>query len=147
MTLPPLTFKKKERLCLKKQVGQLFEAGKALMAYPARVQYLLVDAVDDAPAKILFSVPKKRFKRAVKRNLIRRKMREAWRLHKHLLYPNVPEGKQLLIALIYLDKEVLPYQSVLKGTLKAIDKLTETMAEAADTPDAPDTPENKEPHA
>ncbi len=141
MTLPALTFKKKERLCLKKQVGQLFETGKALMAYPARVQYLLVDAVDDAPCKILFSVPKKRFKRAVKRNLIRRKMKEAWRLNKQLLYPHVPEGQQLLIALIYLDKAVLPYPSVLKGILKAIDKLTETMAEV------PDCPENKEPHA
>lgn len=138
MTLPQLTFKKKERLCLKKQVAQLFEEGKALMAYPSRVQYLLVDAVDDAPAKMLFSVPKKRFKRAVKRNLIRRKMREAYRLHKHLLYSHVPEGKQLLIALIYLDKEVLPYQSVQKGLLKAIEKLIETMVE---------NPENKEPHA
>jgi ribonuclease P protein component len=138
MTLPLLTFKKKERLCLQKQVAELFEEGKALMAYPSRVQYQLVDAVDDAPAKILFSVPKKRFKRAVKRNLIRRKMREAYRLNKHLLYPHIPEGKQLLIALIYLDKEVLPYQSVQKGVLKAMAKLIETMTEV---------PEKKEPHA
>jgi len=68
MILQQSTFKKKERLCLKKQVGLLFDQGKALMAYPSRVQYLLIDATDDAPAKILFSVPKKRFKRAVKRN-------------------------------------------------------------------------------
>ncbi len=141
MTRPQQTFKKKERLCLKKQVGELFEAGKALMAYPTRVQYLLVDAVDDAPAKILFSVPKKRFKRAVKRNLIRRKMREAYRLHKNLLYPHVPEGKQLIFALIYLDKEVLPYASIQKGVLKAIDKLTEVLTTAPE-----DTPISKEAH-
>jgi ribonuclease P protein component len=141
MTLLQQTFKKEERLCLKKQVGQLFESGKALMAYPTRVQYLLVDAVDDAPAKILFSVPKKRFKRAVKRNLIRRRMREAYRLHKHLLYPHIPEGRQLIFALIYLDKEILPYASVQKGVLKAIGKLIETVAAIPE-----DTPKSRETH-
>src|SRR5690554_7313178 len=76
MTSSGYTLKKDERLYLKKQIGALFEDGKAFLAHPLRVQYLWVDDDGGAPVAVLFSVPKKRFKRAVKRNLLRRRMRD-----------------------------------------------------------------------
>ncbi len=124
------TFPKKERLCSKKQIEALFSQGRSLMSYPVRVQYLLVTAIDDSPSKTLFSVPKKRFKRAVKRNLIRRRMRESFRLNKHLIYPLIPEGKQLLSTFVYIDNTVLDYKAIEKGVLKAFDKLVKELGRA-----------------
>ena len=116
------TFDKSERLCSKKMIESLFQSGTSIMAFPLRVQYILIDTDEADPVKILFSVPKKRFKRAVKRNLIRRRMREAFRLNKHELYASIPEGKQLICAFIYIDNAIQPYESILKGTLKAFER-------------------------
>ena len=118
------TLKKEERLCSKKKIELLFQSGASIMAFPIRMQYLLTEAEDSSPVKILFSVPKKRFKRAVKRNLIRRRMREAFRLNKHQLYAAIPDGKQLLCAFIYVDSTIHPYDAILKGTIKAFERYT-----------------------
>lgn len=128
MTSSGFTLKKDERLYLKKQIGALFEDGKAFLAHPLRVQYLWVDDDGGAPVAVLFSVPKKRFKRAVKRNLLRRRMREAYRLNKVRLQAQVPEGRKLLLALVYIDKVVLPYSQIEKGLLKALDKAAATLS-------------------
>lgn len=116
------SFKKSERLCSKKLIETLFQSGSSIMAFPIRVQYLLIDSDDTDVIKVLLSVPKKRFKRAVKRNLIRRRMKEAFRLNKHLLYANVPEGKQLIWAFIYIDSTIQPYDVILKGILKTFER-------------------------
>ncbi|ASB49121.1 ribonuclease P protein component [Alkalitalea saponilacus] len=117
------SFGKQERLFLTKQIEQLFSEGRSVTSFPLRIQYLLVPVSDQSPSKVLFSVPKKRFKRAVKRNLIRRKMREAFRLNKQQLYSLIPQGKQLLAAVVYINNEVADYQSVEKAIIKAFDKL------------------------
>lgn len=116
------TFKKGERLCSKKLIETLFQSGSSIMAFPIRVQYLLIDSDDTDVIKVLLSVPKKRFKRAVKRNLIRRRMKEAFRLNKHLLYATVPQGKQLILAFIYIDNTIQPYDVILKGILKSFER-------------------------
>lgn len=118
------SFNKEERLCSKKMIETLFQSGASILGFPIRMQYLLIDSDDGDKAKILFSVPKKRFKRAVKRNLIRRRMREAYRLNKHLLYPTVPEGKQLICAFIYIDNAIQSYDCILKGALKAFERFS-----------------------
>ncbi|TCO11046.1 ribonuclease P protein component [Natronoflexus pectinivorans] len=123
------SFGKQERLFLTKQIEQLFSEGRSVTSFPLRIQYLLVPASDQSPSKVLFSVPKKRFKRAVKRNLIRRKMREAFRLNKQQLYSVVPQGKQLLAAVVYINNEVADYQSVEKAVIKAFDKLKARLEE------------------
>ena len=76
------TFKKEERLCNKKLIDELFHNGSSFLCYPFKVSWLLVDEPAQFPAQVLFSVSKKRYKRAVDRNLIKRRMREAYRLHK-----------------------------------------------------------------
>ena len=116
------TFGKSERLCSRKQIEMLFSSGKSFSAFPFRVQYLYVPRLDETVSQVMFPVPKKRFKRAVKRNLIRRRAKEAFRLNKHLLYADIPEGYTLVAAFIYIDAAIQPYDSIHKGIVKAIDK-------------------------
>lgn len=112
--------KKKERLCSKKLIDILFGAGgsHALTAFPLKAVYRLVDAHADASAlendseelktQVLISVPKKHFKRAVKRNRVKRQVREAYRKHRILLSQGTKNcsGQQLLIAFIWLSNEL-----------------------------------------
>ncbi len=107
----------------KKLIDKLFIKGKSFMAFPLRVQYLLVERVDDVSVQILVSVPKKRFKRAVDRNLLKRRIKEAYRLNKQTLLLEIAEDKTLLIVCIYSTNEILPYEVIAKAMTKGIGKL------------------------
>lgn len=78
-----------ERIKSKKQIDRLFKGGgaKAMSAYPLRVVYLAEPMGEDEStvAQMMVSVPKRYFKRAVKRNHVKRQVREAYRLNKHIL--------------------------------------------------------------
>ena len=120
------TLSKAERLSSKRYVDRLFLNGQSFIAYPLRVVYLPIEEVLGVPASFLVSVPKKKFKRAVKRNLIKRQVREAYRVHKQELYDSlVLSGKQLLVAFIYLDKEIVSFPEIEKAMTKAIRLLQE----------------------
>ena len=104
------TLGKKERLNSKTLIERLFSGGsKSFPAFPLRVVYMSVEPVEEdmAAASILISVPKKRFKRAVKRNLVKRQVREAYRKNKHLLLDALASrNKRLIIAFIWLDNHI-----------------------------------------
>ena len=70
-------------------------------------------------SRILISVPKKLFKRAVKRNLLKRRIRESWRKQKHML---TLEGN-FDILLIYSVKEILSYEEIYSSIGQVIDAL------------------------
>lgn len=95
---------KSERLCGLKAVGELFQTGKSASAGCLRCKYLLRE--DGEASRIVVSVPKRSFKRAVKRNLLKRRIRESYRRQKALLGPGVD------ILFIYTAAEVLPYEVV-----------------------------------
>ena len=105
------TFSKEERLCSKKLIERLFAGGnRSFPAFPLRVVYMPLSA-DENPTdvSILISVPKKRFKHAVKRNLVKRQVREAYRLNKHILidYLKAQESPQkMVLAFIWLDNKI-----------------------------------------
>lgn len=103
------TFTKKERLSSKTIIEKLFAGGnKSFAAFPLRVVYMPVEPTEDMPpVSILISVPKKRFKRAVKRNRVKRQVREAYRRNKQLLLQSPAlEGKRLVMGFIWLDNEL-----------------------------------------
>lgn len=103
------TLCKEERLCSKKAIEQLFSGGaKSLSAFPVRAVFMTVERTEGStPVSILVSVSKKKFKRAVKRNRIKRLIREAYRKNKHDLVRLMEERRQrLVIAFIYLDNEL-----------------------------------------
>lgn len=102
------TLNKSERLCSKKLIERLFAGGnKSFPSFPLRVVYMPLDTEETtADASILISVPKKRFKHAVKRNLVKRQVREAYRHHKHILLDAIQtseQPKKMILAFIWLD--------------------------------------------
>lgn len=114
------TLSKEERLSWKRYIDLLFAKGQSFVAFPLRVVYLPVGE-SVAPVSILVSVPKKKFKRAVKRNLIKRQVREAYRIHKYTLVdPLTIQSKHLLVAFLYLDKETHPFSMIEKAMVKAL---------------------------
>lgn len=102
------TFPKTERLSSVILIEKLFAGGsKSLPAFPLRIVYMPVEDEELPVVSILISVPKKRFKRAVKRNRVKRQIREAYRKHKYLLIdPLKAAGKKAAIAFIWLDNEL-----------------------------------------
>jgi ribonuclease P protein component len=90
------------------------QQGRSFFIYPFRVIYLLVDALPgDVPVQVAVSVKKKTFKHAVTRNLVKRRFRESWRLHKADLNTDVArEGKSMYILMVYGAGEVIPFSEI-----------------------------------
>lgn len=123
---PSNSFAKSEHLCGEKRITNLFTKGDAFIAYPLRVVYLFGEKVDTEPINTMVSVPKKRFKRAVKRNRIKRLMREAFRLNKHSLCEKIEEKQlQIHIAFNYVCDEEMDFATVEKKMKLAIQKLVD----------------------
>ena len=119
------TLPKAERLCGKTAVASLFEAGKSISAGCLRCKYLV--RADEAPSRIVVSVPKRNFKRAVRRNLLKRRMREAYRRQKDLLVPSVD------VLFIYTSSEVQPYEVVYADMAKLLQALSAREMQSAES--------------
>lgn len=121
MTTGRFTLPKEERLSRKRDVDQLFAKGRTFVAFPLRVIYLIVKEEFLVPSSFLVSVSKKRFKRAVDRNRVKRQMREAYRVRKHeLLEVLTGSDRRIWIAFLYMDKEIYPQVKIEKAMEKAI---------------------------
>ena len=122
----PNSFAKPEHLCGEIRITHLFTKGDAFIVYPLRVVYLLEPKKDKETASIMVSVPKKRFKRAVKRNRLKRLMREAYRLNKHLLLEKLGEkGLQIQIAFNYVSNDESDFVTIENKMKVALQKLLE----------------------
>jgi len=119
------TFKKEERLCNKKLIDGLFHNGSSFLCYPFKASWQFIDGPQPFPVQVLFAVSKKRFKRAVDRNAIKRRMREAYRLNKQqLLYHQLTVAdKNIVLSLGYIGKEIAPYDFMEKKMLKVLAQL------------------------
>ena len=106
------TFKKSERIQSKKLIRELFEKGSSFFIYPFRVIYLPNPDKSQANNQVLISVPKKKIKKAVERNLIKRRIREAYRLNKSSLFANKKDKSPLLVGFIFVANEVLNYHEI-----------------------------------
>ncbi len=114
------TLSKSERLCGKKAIAGLMEHGKGGVVGCLRYKFLQAREAD--VSRILVSVPKRHFKRAVKRNLLKRRIRESYRLQKEIL--PVPVD----IAFLYQDRAVLPFSDIytaMTAVLSAVAAKTE----------------------
>ncbi|MBR1794900.1 MAG: ribonuclease P protein component [Bacteroidales bacterium] len=117
------TLPKTERLCGKKPVAALMDRGKGGVSGCLRYRFLRREGPEaDAPARILVSVPKRNFKRAVKRNLLKRRIRESYRLQKDLL------SSPADVMFVYLPREVLPFEEIFASMAAVLKEITEKMA-------------------
>lgn len=117
-----LSFKKRERLSKELLIQELFEKGSSFYFYPFKVLHLPHPDQGSAVNEVLFSVPKRQFKKAVDRNKIKRRIREAYRLNKSA----ITAPRKLLIAYIYTAKTILPsetFQQKVLGTILKISSL------------------------
>ena len=114
------TFKKEERLKSRKVISYLFEDGKIIHAHPFKVLYNLTNSENSLfPVQFAVSVSKKNFRKAVDRNRLKRKIREAYRLNKSVLYKSLIENNQNLnLFVIYTASDELDYQLIEKGVIE-----------------------------
>ena len=124
------TLDKSERLCSKKLIERLFAGGsKSFPAYPLRVVYTWVEPENSrADASMLISVPKKRFKHAVKRNHVKRQIREAYRLNKHILVDALhaqETTQKMALGFIWLDNRLYDSREVTLKVRKMLHHIAE----------------------
>ncbi|MBO7119172.1 MAG: ribonuclease P protein component [Bacteroidaceae bacterium] len=116
------TFPKEERLCSRKALEELFGGGRqSVSAFPVRAVFMPNEV---GTVRVLVSVSKRYFKRAVKRNRIKRQLREAYRLQKDLLQPL--EGG-LDIALLWTSDEMLPSEKVQRKVQNILQRIRESV--------------------
>jgi ribonuclease P protein component len=114
------TFSKIERLCSKTAIDALFSGGKSKTQFPIKLIYKLSEFESPFPVRAMFVVPKKKHKRANKRNIIKRRMREVYRLNKQVLYDSFKNSKYD-IMFVYLSTEESEY-SLIEDKMKLLIK-------------------------
>jgi len=114
------TFKKSERLAKKKLIQELFSKGSSFYLDPLKVIYLQ-EKTGERVNQILISVPKRNHKKAVVRNLLKRRIREAYRNNKHLL----DSKNNLRIAYIYVAKDILDYSIIENKMIQGLKRINE----------------------
>lgn len=107
--------RKKERLHGKKPFDDLFHHGKRYIAAPIKALYSISTRVGlpSEPVEAAFSVPSKTFRRAVDRNVLKRRMREAYRINKMVVYDAATAANAgCSVVFIYISKSKLPYSEI-----------------------------------
>ena len=115
------SFQKELRLTHKKEIDKLFSSGKRIKSHPFIIIYNEVSQKTEVPFKLLISVPKRNFKKAVDRNYLKRRVREVVRKNKELL--SSKSDKTLHIAILYSCNIKLEYNKIETNLLKALKKI------------------------
>ena len=121
------TFRKQERLTSLKTIEKLFTEGNVFVLHPYRVFWLRNEDQENC-LKIAISVPKKRFKKAVDRNLLKRRTREAFRIQKHELTESLQLNQlKLSVFLVYINDTIVEFSFLEKQMLQVLQKLNNHM--------------------
>lgn len=118
------TFKKEERLYGHAALENVYTNGKHVHTNAIKIIFTEVPQNDQPACRVVFSVPKRGFKKAVDRNLIKRRMREVYRNHKHILYQHLEnKQKQIHIYLIYTSKQIIEFDALKENIVQALQLL------------------------
>ena len=126
---PTMTFGKSEHIISRKTIERLFAGGnRSMVAYPIRMVYMPVESVD-MPVQVLVSVSKRHFKRAVKRNRVKRQIREAYRKNKNNLTVAASEAKMAYaLGFIFMADELFPSTAIDESISRLLTRLREKIA-------------------
>jgi ribonuclease P protein component len=123
-------FKKSDRLTSQRIIGDLFSSGKTFFLHPFRIYWSRDHSEHGGIIQVAISVPKKRIKRAVDRNRIKRKIREAYRIHQGLLRDHVPPGAGLSILLVYATEKEVAFSVIEEKLVLALKQLRSAYEES-----------------
>ncbi len=124
------TFPPSFRLKSRKTLQAIFDLGKSQYAFPLLARYLLPDKEPAiSHAQLAFSVPRKSFSKATERNRIKRRMREAFRLHCRYISPLLLQ-RGIAIVFVYIPKEIVGYRQIEASMQRLLKKLEKELVEA-----------------
>ncbi|MDR0606140.1 MAG: ribonuclease P protein component [Bacteroidales bacterium] len=117
------SFSKQERIYYRNDFQKLFSKGEYFYLYPFKCIYLWKEATAFS-GKIAISVSKRKFKKAVDRNKIKRLIRESYRLKKHILYQEYANSKQSIdIFIIYTGTKIYSFRMIEEHFIELINKI------------------------
>jgi ribonuclease P protein component len=119
---------KSERLHAQKSIKELFDKGSSFFLYPFKVLVLNIPAIEPKAPQVLFSVSKKKIKKAVHRNRMKRIIKEGYRLNKQILTGHT--GTNQLIGLIFVSSEMMPFQTIQDKVQKVLHKINHVQPSA-----------------
>lgn len=147
--MPDYTLPRAERLRSLKAIRRMFDEGHSGFVYPFRYVSLVeradakradaeradaekadVETIDAElrRVEVMFSVPKKFHKRANRRNLLKRRAREAYRLHREPLRERLQQqGATLRVALIYSTKECHTYKTISYAVQRILEQISQRL--------------------
>jgi ribonuclease P protein component len=122
-------FRKVERLCSRKLIEELFSSGRSIYSYPFRLVWMPLESKLPFNSQLAFSVQKKHFKKAVTRNLLKRRLREAYRKNRNELYSFLEENDlNIVFMIIYTTKDILVYRDIEDKIIVILRRLKEELA-------------------
>lgn len=118
------TFNKNERLHGKKSIQRLFSDGKSFYQHPFKVYWTESDTISEFPIRVLIAVSKRTIRKAVRRNLLKRRTREAYRKNKSDFYKFLTDQeKHYDLGLVYIAKEMMLYHDIEMKIIQILERL------------------------
>ena len=126
-----------ERLSGRKLISGLFRDGRSIQTSFFTIYFGQCEGLE-TPARVAISVPRRLFRKAVARNLLKRRIREAYRLQKPDFYQRLQDtGKQVCLVIIYRKREISGFHTIRPALLEALDLLAREMERPATSTEDP----------
>ena len=124
------TLCKDERLRGKRAISNLFDEGHTFFRAPYKVFWIITPESGFYPVCFAVSVPKRRFKHAVKRNLLKRRTREAFRINKQILSAVITDNRQVRLMLVYASDKLTHYSELEESMKKILQRIAQQYVES-----------------